>query len=332
MRVATGAKGLTAYLADHLIKEQRGQGALYRRDALQRYRSYVQEGEDFPLAQFRSRHSGATEAVGYGKTLMGFHMLRRRLGDEAFVTVLRDVYRKHRGHKASFDDLRRSFERASEEDLGRFFSEWTTRPGAAALELKVDRISRGDEGYGVAGRVVQTQSAEPFALDLPLVLSTEAGALTSVLRLEGRVTEFRLESAEQPLALLADPAFDVFRLLDPREVPPSIGQIFGEPEILAILPAGASDEAQARYRELMDAWSHDGHVIDVRTDAEVDSLPADRAAWILGRDNRFGRPALRHRLGDRLRGGCRGPDGARGDDLVRRTLGRDRPPPSGRPG
>jgi hypothetical protein len=63
-------EGLTAYMADHLIQEQRGAGEDYRRDTLQKYRSYVREGRDFPLTEFRSRHSAATEAVGYGKTLM----------------------------------------------------------------------------------------------------------------------------------------------------------------------------------------------------------------------------------------------------------------------
>ena len=150
-------EGLTAYLADHLIKEQRGQGAQYRRDTLQRYSSYVRESEDFPLTQFRSRHSAATEAVGYGKTSMGFHMLRRTLGDEAFVRGLRDFYRRHRGRRASFDDLRHSFERASSEalsgrDLGRFFSDWTSRPGAPVLRLSVHDVQNENGEYRIAGR------------------------------------------------------------------------------------------------------------------------------------------------------------------------------------
>ena len=78
-------EGLTAYMADHLMKEQAGQAAEYRRDTLKKYRDFVRDGRDFPLTEFRSRHSAATEAVGYGKTLMGFHMLRRQLGDEAFT-------------------------------------------------------------------------------------------------------------------------------------------------------------------------------------------------------------------------------------------------------
>ena len=37
-------------MADHLIQEQRGKGEDYRRDTLQKYRNYVKEERDFPLA------------------------------------------------------------------------------------------------------------------------------------------------------------------------------------------------------------------------------------------------------------------------------------------
>ena len=107
---ATGnwCEGLTAYMADHLIQEQRGQGEEYRRDTLQKYRSYVKDGRDFPLTEFRSRHSAATEAVGYGKTLMLFHMLRQRLGDDGFRQWAARFYRENRGKQASFSDIRKA--------------------------------------------------------------------------------------------------------------------------------------------------------------------------------------------------------------------------------
>ena len=103
------AEGLTAYLADHLYKEQVGQGAEYRRDTLKRYRDYVRSNRDFPLTQFVSRESPATEAVGYGKALMAFHMLRRKLGDEAFTQALRKFYREQLGRRAGFTDLATAF-------------------------------------------------------------------------------------------------------------------------------------------------------------------------------------------------------------------------------
>src|SRR5262249_34773097 len=68
-------EGLTAYLADHLIAEQRGQGAEHRRAILQRVTDYVTPENDFPLTRFLSRHNAVTEAVGYGKTAMVFNML-----------------------------------------------------------------------------------------------------------------------------------------------------------------------------------------------------------------------------------------------------------------
>ena len=45
------------------------------------------------LVDFRSRRSAASEAVGYGKTAMLFHMLRRSVGDDAFLAVLGFAYR-----------------------------------------------------------------------------------------------------------------------------------------------------------------------------------------------------------------------------------------------
>ncbi len=71
---ATGnwAEGLTAYMADHLIKEQQGQGArVPSRRPCRNTATTSRNNRDFPLSQFRFRHSAATEAVGYGKTLMG---------------------------------------------------------------------------------------------------------------------------------------------------------------------------------------------------------------------------------------------------------------------
>ncbi len=103
----------------------------------------------------------------------------------------------------------------------------------------------------------------------------------------------------RPLAISVDPRFDVFRRLDPRETPPSIGQIFGEPAIVAVLPSGAGAEALAAYRGLLAGWQSDAHRITVVLDTELAELPADRAVWIVGRDNRLagkafgGRPGLR---------------------------------------
>ena len=152
---ATGnwSEGLTAYLADHLLKEREGQGAQYRRDSLQAYADYARDGEDFPLSAFRGRHGTASQAVGYGKSLMLFHMLRRDLGDETFVAGLRRFYADNAFRTAGYDQLRLAFEQVSGRDLQGFFAAWTQRTGAPALALSgvlleppAKTAAPGDEG------------------------------------------------------------------------------------------------------------------------------------------------------------------------------------------
>jgi aminopeptidase N len=279
-------EGLTAYMADHLIQEQRGRGEGYRRDTLQKYRDYVREGRDFPLTEFRFRHSAATEAVGYGKAMMVFHMLRQRLGDEAFRRWAARFYREYRGKQASFADLRKSLEAVTGQDLSRFFADHVSRPGAARL-----RVSRCDVrestggGFEVAFVIEQTQPGSPLELDVPVVVQTLGEPVATTVRLEGGLAASTAKTEAKPVALHVDPSFDVFRLLDPRETPASIGQIFGEPRILAVLPSGAPPAEREAYRQLVLGWKSDSHEPEIRTDAEVTELPKDRAVWLLGRTN-----------------------------------------------
>ncbi|MCB1055633.1 MAG: hypothetical protein KDD11_09000 [Acidobacteria bacterium] len=280
-------EGLTAYLADHLIQEQGGRGAAYRRDALQRYRSYVSESRDFPLVEFRSRHSAATEAVGYGKTLMGFHMLRQLVGDDTFRAWLAAFYREERGRRASFGDVRRTLEEVSGRKLGRFFEQWTERSGAPALALAGVWVEKSPEGWTVHGTLRQTQPGDPYELEVPVVLETESGPLLRRLPLASHESTFELPSETLPLALHVDPSFDLFRVLDPLEVPPSIGQVFGDPRPLAILPSTAPAAEIEAYRGLIGAWRSEHQQPELVGDDELSSLPTDRAVWLLGRSNRF---------------------------------------------
>ncbi|MEE4185035.1 MAG: M20/M25/M40 family metallo-hydrolase [Gammaproteobacteria bacterium] len=278
-------EGLTAYMADHLMQELRGTGAVWRRDTLKKYRDFVKDGNDFPLTEFRSRHNAATEAVGYGKVAMGFHMLRRQLGDDEFKRAMQTFYRENRGSKASFADVQASIEGSSGAELGEFFEQWVQRTGAPDLELGKTRVSRKAGRYRIRGVIKQLQSGEPYTLDVPVYVTTTAGLETFTVTVNDAATNFDISTEAQPLLLEVDPEFDLFRLLDPRETAPSIGQIFGESEILAVMPAAASAEQRRLYEELIDSWRSGAHAISIVMDNELSEIPADKAAWLLGADN-----------------------------------------------
>jgi aminopeptidase N len=142
------SEGLTAYLSDHLMKEQQGGGSDYRIATLQKYADYVRGSKDFPLTEFRSRHSPSTEAVGYGKSLMFFHMLRRELGDDNFKKGLREFYRKYKFQFASFEDIRSIFESVSGMDLKPEF----------AMDSAKRRRARGEQ-TAVNGRGIHSHRA-----------------------------------------------------------------------------------------------------------------------------------------------------------------------------
>ncbi len=275
-------EGLTAYLADHLMKEIEGQGAEYRRDVLKKYRDFASTSGDFPLKEFRSRHSAATEAVGYGKVLMGFHELRQMLGDDLFRQSLRTFYKDYRGTRASFDDVRAAFEKTSGRDLGRFFDDWVNRTGAADLAVSDVKVTGSGSKFNVTGVIRQRQSG-PYDIEVPVAVSTASGPVIAKVRSQSAATPFSIETASAPTAVSVDPAFDVFRILDPRETAPSIGQLFGASEVVAVLPAAEADQ----WRSMLDAWKSPSNKITVVTDKEISKLPADRSVWLLGRQNRF---------------------------------------------
>ena len=114
-----------------------GAGAEYRKEMLARYKNYVAADADFPLSEFTSRNSAATQAVGYGKTLMLWHMLRIEVGDELFLEGLRQFYSDYKFQRASFADIAALFSELSGTDLTSFFAQWVDRTGAPELSITV---------------------------------------------------------------------------------------------------------------------------------------------------------------------------------------------------
>jgi hypothetical protein len=289
---ATGnwAEGLTSYLADHLIKEQHGQGADYRRTVLQKYTDYVRTDKDFALTAFRSRHSASSEAVGYGKTLMLFHMLRRRLGDAAFLEGLRALYQQYRFQVADFAAVQGVFSAVAEQPLEDFFAQWVERRGAPALRVSAARAARNAEGYVLRALLEQTQSGPAYALRVPLAVQLEgqASAWQTDVPMERKRSAIELALPARPLALHVDPEFDVFRRLHRAELPPAISQALGAERVLIVLPSLAPAPLQDAYRALAESWQADNpEQRRITTDAQLEELPADRTVWLFGWRNRF---------------------------------------------
>src|SRR6266540_1638841 len=280
-------EGLTAYLADHLVEEQAGRGADYRRTSLQRYADYVAENRDFAVREFRERHGSVTQTIGYDKVLMTFHMLRQRMGDERFVAALRSFYAEHRFRTASFTDLARAMSAAAGEDLAPFFAEWVDRPGAPALRLEQAEVVLRGGSRALDLTLAQTQAGDPYVLDVPVYLTVPSSpqAVRRTVHLAERRQRFTLPLDEAPARVDVDPEYDVFRRVDPAELPPALSGVFGAQRRVIVLPSSAPAELRAAYAALAGSWKNAG--TEIVTDAELASIPPGKAVWIRGWENRL---------------------------------------------
>lgn len=283
-------EGLTSYMADHLIAEQRGQGDEYRRTTLQKFTDYVTTSNDFPLKKFLSRTNASSEAIGYGKNMMMWNMLRENVGDDQFVKGFQKFYRDNKFKAASFNDIRLAFESVTGKDLKQFFDQWVERKGAPELSVSNVTAKKDKDGYHLQFTLKQIQNEDAFVLDVPVVVSFENKAEMKKVAMTQKKQSYEMTFSENPLLVQIDPQFTIFRKLHYNEIPPSLSKIFGSEELLILLPSKADKARLEYYKELAKTWSADStKKIKVILDSDISKLPADKNIWIFGVENIYGK-------------------------------------------
>ena len=160
--------------ADYLLysksRSGRSGGALTRPIVDRRYPS--------PRSMFDSR--------AYPKAGWVLHMLRHRVGDDAFLRALKRYGTVYAYQVAETGDLRRTFERLLGHSLERFFFDWTARPGHPVVTVSSRYAADAKQ---VRVEVTQDQKGEPFAF--PLTGSFAVSGRSEPVRLDLTVTEKR---------------------------------------------------------------------------------------------------------------------------------------------
>ena len=294
------SEGLTSYLADHLIKEQNGRGVAYRQQSLQKYADYAASERDFPLSEFHGRHSAATEAVGYGKALMFFHMLRQELGDDVFTQGLQAVYNQYQFQTASYDDWRKTLEKLSGTSLKQTFEQWIKRTGAPTLTLDKTLVSIDENNYRLNFELKQTQSGPVYKLLVPIAiaLNKKKQAHQTQVLMTQKTQQFQIILSGEPVRLDIDPEFDLFRKLAIEETPPAFTRVFGSKEMLVVLPRNSAVESYKAYEQFAQSMSKMGpDKISIQWDDELDTLPDNMNITLLGWENKY-RGAFQKMLSD----------------------------------
>ena len=146
-----------------------------------------------------------TSVATYQKGAWVLHMLRKRVGDEAFQRGIRSYYARHLNGTASTDDFMRAMEEASGADLRAFFDQWLRHGGNPVFEGSW----RYDPGAG-AVRVTLRQVQETGLFRMPLEIGVYTGpdrrpAQVVVVEVDSASHEFVLPVEEEPSDVRLDP-------------------------------------------------------------------------------------------------------------------------------
>jgi hypothetical protein len=274
------AEGLVTYLADYLMKEQRSaaEGRDYRRQLLADFATLVTTDTDFPLSAFVSRVDPQSRAIGYGKSAMLFHMIRSEIGDRAFFSALRTISVERRYQTATWSDLIIAFSRSSGRDMNHFAMQWLSRPGGPRVAFSNVTRRREGSGWTISGTVVQSPSF--YELQLPLLLETDGPSVRTLLPLASGTTRFTLTSATEPRRLLLDPDAEIFRVLDPDEIPATVNSIKGSKQLIAVMTDDCR-ATEATFKRLLESLGRKEGVV-IREDKMTEEMAGSNDLLLCG--------------------------------------------------
>lgn len=197
------SEGFATYFAALFIEKHDGEEAFreYMRGQAQTYFAYekkrnapIHDTETPNLMQLLNPNN-------YEKGAWVLHMLRKRLGDEAFFRGLRDFYNAHASGNATTENLRRALERSSRENLRTFFARWIYDSGHPIYEVS----SRPDPAGGFWIIVRQTQAGPVFRDRITIRSKSEDSTEITTFDPSRKTEEFYFHHKQRPTSIEIDP-------------------------------------------------------------------------------------------------------------------------------
>jgi aminopeptidase N len=186
--------------------------------AMSRDKAEAPKADGMASKEYRfPRETFLRAANPYSKGASLLHMLRMRLGDEAFFRGTALFLDRHKFGQVETSDFQAAMEEASGEALDLVFHQLCERPGFPIVEIDA---SWDPSAAMLNIRAVQTQRIDgpnpAFEFDLPIVVRTGVGETTLTLEVRGRETETAVPIAAEPSMVAVDPTLTVFARISPR--------------------------------------------------------------------------------------------------------------------
>ena len=210
------SEGFATYFASLYEREARGDTAFRRSlDAVKRRVIGAAEVATRPVVDTTQTDlMELLNANSYQKGGFVLHMLRREIGDSAWIRGIRSYYAAHRHANATTEDLRTAMEAEAKTDLRWFFDQWLRRPGFAELTTSWSF----DESLEV--RISQGPRFAPYRMTVTIEVEEADGTVMrakvelqamreSQLAIEGKRTQ-------KPRRVTVDPDGDLLAVITAR--------------------------------------------------------------------------------------------------------------------
>ncbi len=200
------SEGFATYFSNLYLEYAFGHDRLAQEEAIDRQQvlKYF-ERNPAPVVDTTRREIGRVLNINtYQKGGWVLHMLRRKIGDQAFWNGIRAYYAQYRNGNALTADFQHVMEKASGTNLTEFFDQWLFRGG----HPKLSASWRYDEATNaVKVTVAQLQQGPAFkvALDIGLIGNGLENSVQTV-NLSEKTQNFSLPVGFKPQSAVLDPA------------------------------------------------------------------------------------------------------------------------------
>lgn len=140
----------------------------------------------------------------YQKGAWVLHMLRVRIGDDAFWKGIQSYYKKNYNSNTTVENFRKEMEVASGEDLAAFFEQWLYQDGNPSLDISWSYNSK--KNFLIVNIKQEQVSGSVFSFPIEVLVNFEDGR-SSIEKIEliERSQQFKISCDQKPSSIEIDP-------------------------------------------------------------------------------------------------------------------------------
>ncbi len=158
----------------------------------------------------------AWRTITYGKGSWIIHMLRRRMGDERFFSLLSEIAKKYDHKKLSTEEFQAAAAgllppKSADPKLAGFFEQWVYGTGIPALKLSYS-VKGKAPALRVTGTIEQSDVDDDFSALVPVEIQVARGkTITQWVQSSSAPVSFSVAVSAPPSKVLLDPKRAILR-------------------------------------------------------------------------------------------------------------------------